>query len=220
MLTGIGIGIGFGRSVAAEERKARSIPVPGAVVIAPLTQSWRNYGSAGGEFTRVGTPTVGSSGASFDGVDDGAYIDTGYSANFTLVAKTQLIAVTSAYPTITSAMCIAGGTGGWGLGVRASRKWHVHAIGAPAVDSTVSADTSWHVVSLVRSGVTTSLYLDGIFVISSTAGVPDGTRMVLGGTWVLGKLGYPISCGVRNQLLYTSALSDTDRALVEAWAAA
>jgi hypothetical protein len=220
MLTGIGIGIGFGRSVAAEERKARSIPVPGAVVIAPLTQSWSNYGSAGGEFTRIGAPTLSADGATFDGADDGAYIDTGYSDNFTLVAKTRLIAVTSLYPTIVSAMCIAGGTGGWGLGVRASRKWHIHSIGYTVKDSTISADTVEHVVVLRRTDGVTSMYLDGSFVISRSDGNTGGGRSVLAGTWVSGAFYYPIACQVRNKLIYKSALSDTDLALVEAWAAA
>lgn len=208
----------YGIPVSPEQRKAATLPVAGAVVVAPLTNTWNNYGSVGGTFTTINAPTLSSNGAIFDGLDDGAYLDTGYSADFTLIAKFKMIAVTSLYPTITSAMCIVAGTGGWGLGVRASMKWHVHSIGVIAVDGTLSADTNTHVVTLKRSGGVTSLYIDGIFIISRSDGNTGGGRCVLAGTWASGKFSYPIACSIKNQVLYNSALSDVDRAKVEDWA--
>lgn len=208
-------------AVSQEAVKALSVPVPGAVVIAPLTQSLRNYGSIGGELTKVGSASLTPEGLSCaQGTGSGARIVTGWSSDFTLIVRARLLQSVSTENVMFSTMQPSTGFAGWALSATITAYF---GLGIPAVGtyaSTVAKDLNWHTFTLLRSGTTTSLYIDGALSVSKTTGIANGTQLVLCGMIGGGAFGYGTNGIFRNPTQYHSALSDTDRALVEAWASA
>jgi hypothetical protein len=208
--------------MSAEALKASQCPVPGAVVIAPLTQSVQNYGSLGGSFTVVGAPVIGASGATFDGVDDALWIDSGWSDAFTAVAKFAAAAPVTGDEIILAAMQRpSGGYSGWGLNAgNASARFRLNNVGVAQTVSTLNRDTVTHTMCIKRSGVTNTLYIDGASVASSVVGNTGYGRLVLAALMEAGNPAYFGPGTLANTVLYHSALSAPDQAAVEAYVAA
>lgn len=224
MITGIGIGIGFGGArLSAEARKARSIPVPGAVVIAPFESSVTNYGSVAGAFALVGDAHIGSAGLVLDGTGDVAYLVTGSQSSFTCAFRARM----SSIEVSGSAVVIDGGTpvteSSTGISLSSNAPTHKWVLDRAYVKSTISSvdhDTNWHTWTIRRSGTANQLYLDGVLIANDTGGVVTGTGLIIGGLYVAGSHSFANlqALEITNLCLFASALSDTDRALVEAWA--
>lgn len=217
---GIGIGIGFGNAMGKEARKAAQIPVPGAVVIAPLTESVRNYGSIGGLFTAVGAPVIGANGATFDGVDDRLYIVHGEPTDFTLVLKCKTNLSTAYAPFCVAAATLGSGLSrGWGL-FTGGLNWTLKNLTTGASATTgVAQNTTQHIWTFKRTSGNTEAYCDGIYK-SAVASGTSGTVLMLGGFIELGNPTYQSASTDSNVVLYHSALSAPDQAAVEAYVAA
>jgi hypothetical protein len=204
--------------ITAEMAKAASIPVPGALVIAPFMSSWQNYGSVGGDFTLAGAPVPGPAGAVFDGVDDAAHIDFGYTSESTTIARIRRLAATNRIIQIFGRTTDGSSLGGWAYGI-SSGKFSLDAPAAGGANTTLAYDTSVHIVTFLRSGVVTTLYIDGVSRATLSVGVVGFRGLILGA-----QMYYAAPYGFSNGIIgpvthFASALTGTDRALVESWAA-
>lgn len=212
----------YGGGSNPEAAKASQCPVPGAVVIAPLTQSVRNYGSAGGDFTIVGAPVLGPNGATFDGVDDAMYLVSGWSAEFTLVCRVQqtTYGAGTANGAIVSAMHGRPGSTenkGWGYEQYASNKYLLsHGV---ARTYGGAKDANWHTITITRSGSDNTLYVDGGVAATNAAGITGGDGLVLGSSYIIAFVDFR-ACIIALPVLYHSALSAQQQADVEAYVAA
>lgn len=205
--------------ISAEAAKAGSIPVPGAVVVAPLISSWKNYGSAGGAFTLVGSPTVSTAGASFNGTDQGAVIAAGGS-NFTTVARVTPASDIGQQTFIYTTNCgPIGSLGIYGWGFRTNYpNWECVASGILAVQDGPISQSVTRVYTIKKSGATVSFYINGVNVGElSTGGLGD--TLMLGGRVYTGVAQTTCKCTVNSVTHYQSDLSPANQALVEAWAA-
>lgn len=204
-------------AVSQEAVKALSVPVPGAVVVAPLTQSWRNYGSSGGEFTRVDSPVITSNGAVFDGANDAAILTCGASSEFTLFWR--LVASSVASPAwLISTMQPSSSFGGYGFFRYDGRSNAYWCIGAPAgTEITTSAPLQGlGAYCLKLTGGVLSLHRDGTLVASASCpAVNPGTRLFLGARGSAANAF--AACTIRNVTQYQSSLTAGNQSLVEAW---
>lgn len=218
---GIGIGLALGASggIRTQAGKASLVPVSGAVVVAPMWESFANYGSLGGSLTAVGAPSFGSTfGATFNGTDDAAYLVTGTQDDITCVFRAQ---TTSTAGERCPVGIVAASSAPANQGIafeRYSGTWNALLYGVARVTGTVADDANAHVFTLQRSASGVSLWVDGVLSAStSNAGSASDSL-------VLAAKNYPFTwanfaaCSVKNLAMYHSVLSAGNRALVEAWA--
>lgn len=210
----------YGVAVTTDERIAALCPIDNPVVLAPLRTSAQSYGSVNAAFTAVGAPVIGANGATFDGVDDGLYLDSGASDEFTLIARIAVASPTAANKISIAAMARPSTSfAGWGLDVgTGSTKFRLSNAGVIITESTLDRDTATHAITIRRATGTNTLYFDGSSVASSVVGVSGYGRLCLG--HISGA--YTIFGGatIANAVLYHSALSPSDQAAVEAYVAA
>lgn len=219
-----GVSLPMLSSVNAEQVKALSIPVSGAVVIAPLTQSWRNYGSVGGEFTKLGSASVTAEGLRCEpGSNSGARITTGWSSDFTVSVRAKMIQLAGfteagMWSTMQPTSFFAGG---WGVAPGANPGYFGMTVpGVGSYSTVVANDLVFHTFTLRRSGTTTELYIDGVLRDSRNTGTSNGTVLVFGGVLINNVFSARTNGVFKNSVQYNSALSPTDLALVEAWTVA
>lgn len=222
-MSGIGVGVGLGGArLSAEARKARSLPVPGAVVIAPFKSSAKNYGSSGGSFVASGGDP------SFSGVCVLSAGRTLYkvvgapAGDFTLVIRAKaavagctIAAVGAGSPAAESSTGLSGsalGIGFFGL----DRSF----VGSDA--SAIAIDSNWHTFTVKKTGTTKALYIDGSVAVSTTAAANvTGTAISINGLYVSASHAFANSPGMTAgpAAYFVSSLSSGDQALVENWAA-
>lgn len=207
----------------ADEIKAASIPVAGAVVIAPLTAALRSYGSLYNvPFTVIGAPVATPNGAYFDGVDDALWL-LDSSADFTVGARIKQLTFGTAGAngaTLSVMSARPGNEGtwrGWAYEQYVANKYLL--ISGIARNPVGALDSDWHLVTLVRSSGIVTLYLDGVGVNLVGSGTLGGDGLVLGGSFLAGFFVNFMRCYIHNLFVYHTALSDPDRLSVEAWAA-
>jgi hypothetical protein len=210
-------------TMSAERAKARDIPVAGALVIAPCSQSLRNYGSVGGAVIPVGGATISAGSLLLNGTDAAAYLVTGTSADFTLVARCAwssygagasngaLVNAMNANPATAEAAWK-----GWAAEAY-TVNYYLLVNGIARPNTSIAADHDWHTVTVRRASGTTALYLDGTSRATSAAGTA-GTALVLGASFNATFSSF-VGGSVKNIVLFGSALSDGDRGIVEGWAA-
>lgn len=214
----------YGITVTNEDKKIAELPVDGAVVVAPLTNTWKNYGSAGGEFTRIGTPTLSEAGASFDGVGQGAWL-AGVGADFTAAFRLKLNRNDNK-----NLVVLRGSTSSEnlyaGVSLAYSTSLSAYILNLPwstPVVTSVTRDSAYHTFTIQKTGSIKKLYIDGSLVaINTNAPASEGSAITLACIWVPGSSSFQdfSKISILNGVVYNSALSDTDLALVEDWAAA
>jgi len=209
-------------SVWADTRKTDFLPVQdfdGAYLVMPLTEDGTNYGVAGGSLATIGSPTYTSEGLVFDGVNDFGAIDQASTpTTYTIVFHAKFPVITTGlFPVVFYSTDPEIEPAG---GVSISRTLYWQCITNDGVESAASAITSgslWHTFSIVKDGMTRKFYVDGALVHTSTlASSATGSWIKLGGG---SDTATKAQMTIRNLVSYSSALSDANRALVEAWSA-
>lgn len=200
----------------AEARKAAQCPVPGAVVIAPLTQSVRNYGSLGGSFTVVGAPVLGANGATFDGSTNMLTIAATLN-QYTLIWLGKMTNTAAAsYHTMLGVGSYA--TNAMLTKVSTSLNFVLtHLSPAAPIDSGVPLDTTFHIFTIKSEAALTSLYIDGVLR-GTAAYTGNGTSINLGAANTTPV--YKCGCTDKNVIAFADVLSAPNQAAVEAYVAA
>lgn len=200
-----------------ESAKASNVPVAGAVVIAPLISSWRNYGSVGGSFALTADPPISELGGGFNGSNQVAIIDTGASADFSVIFRiTYANAANPAW--VVAVMQPSSSYGGFGMfrySGASTSNWVIGASAGTELATSVAYNTTG-VYSLIRSGTNLKLRRSGSVVASGTvATVNAGSKLFLGARG--SSANAFCSCKLSGLLQFNSALNDSDASLVEAW---
>jgi len=194
------------------------------LVYMPLRNSLRNGGSLAGALSVTGNPLLTSTGLSFDGVDDGAYLETGSLAAFTLIAKIQtsatytggnsgaIVQVDNSMPGVTT------GIKGWSVADYTSL-FQLVTNGYGRQSTGVAHNTATHVVAMTRdAGTGAHLRFDGAAAVSQASPGVAGTALVLGADYTTGWSNFT-NCKVSNLMLFGSVLSTPQIQTLETWAA-
>lgn len=210
-------------SITAEEEKAQTIPVPGAIVISPLTQSWRNYGSIGGTFSKVGSPVITAGvGATFDGVNQGATIASSNSGIFTVTAKVTVNSLSGSYPRAFSVAQKQSSAGGVSVGYDAmwvppATKWCIGRTGIEAIAGSVDVTTAAVIITLTWNKSIGRLYVNGSEVVTLSNTAVLGSYLNLACCYYASSFTGFSSSTISNVTQYPSVLSADDQSLVEQW---
>jgi len=208
-------------TLTAEQQKARDIPVKGALVVAPMSQTLTNYGTLGGAMAVVGTPIVLVDGVCTNGIDNSLNIVTGYLPTFTAVFRIKGTTATNASENcVTINSPVIGSTGYRGIAVATLTNFNLGIVGRANTDSGVSQDCLWHTIAITYDGTHALLLIDGVQVADSTqAPGTGGTCVNIGSTISNANVEvYRTPCQTGDLVLFDHVLTAAQLALVEAWA--